>query len=262
MIIETKQLSFGVLLAFCAIIYYYIRQAMVAKELPRIRPIQALEAFGEAIGRATELGKPVHFSPGIGGIVEEEAGQMLASLQAMGYVAEQCARYKTELIVTICRPEIFPLAEEVVRTGFAAAEAPELFTAETVRFLSSTQMAYASAVLGIFQREKPAANFMIGAWYAETMLIAEGAAQAGAISIGGTARLFQLQFLVVVCDYTLLGEEVFVVGAYLGKDRMQLGSIVGQDVCKAICTIALVVGVTLRALKFNWLYDFMGKFGK
>jgi hypothetical protein len=123
-------------------------------------------------------------------------------------------------------------------------------------------MSYCTAVLGIFLREKPAANFMIGAWYAETMLIAEGAAQIGAIQVGGTARLFQLPYLVVSCDYTLIGEEVFAGGAYLGKDPVQLGSLAGQDICKIICSVGIVAGVLARLMGNTALNELINKFGK
>jgi len=262
MLFPTKILSFATMILFCGLIYYSFTAAKKGKEMPKIRRIPALEAIDEAIGRATELGAPVHFSPGRGGLVDEESGQMLASFQFLSYIARQTAKYKTQLITTICDAMVFPVAQEVVRQAYIAEGAPERFTPETVRFLSNDQMAYCTAVLGIFQREKPAANFMIGAWYAETMLIAEGAAVIGAMQVGGTARLFQLPYLVVSCDYCLLGEEVFAGGAYLGKDPVQLGSLAGQDLCKLICCGIIVVGVVTRLLGWTYFHDIIGKLGK
>jgi len=208
------------------------------------------------------VGAPVHFSPGFGDIIEEEAGQMLASLEFLGYVAEQCARYNTSLIVSIAKPLVFPLAEEVTKQGFLSGGRPEGYTPETVRFLSQEQMAYAAAILGIFKREKPAANFMIGGFFAEAMLIAEGAASIGAISIGGTARLFQLPYLIVSCDYTLIGEEVFAGGAYLSKNFLKLGSLAGQDICKIICASLLVIGVVLNTAGIKTLSNLLSQYGK
>lgn len=262
MLYPAKTLSFVMLILFCGLIYYRIYTTRKSNVLPQMRPIPALEAIDEAIGRATELGAPVHFSPGLGDIIEEEAGQMLASLQFLQHIAERCARYKTALIATIPKPNVFPLAQEVVRQGFLAAGAPEAYTPDTVRFLSSEQMAYTAAVLGIFKRERPGANFLIGAFFAETMLIAEGAAQIGAIQVGGTARLFQLPFLIVSCDYTLIGEEVFAGGAYLGKNPIQMGSLAGQDICKIICLVVTALGIITRTVGINFIYDLIGKFGK
>ncbi len=262
MLFPTKILSFAVMVIFCGLIYYSLTAAKQGKQLPKVRRIPALEAIDEAIGRATELGAPVHFSPGRGGLIDEEAGQVLASFQFLSYIARQCAKYKTKLITTICDPMVFPVAEEVVRQAYIVEGMPEQFTPELVRYLSNDQMAYCTAVLGVFQRERPAANFMIGGWYAETMLIAEGGAVIGAMQVGGTARLFQLPYLVVSCDYTLLGEEVFAGGAYLGKDPVQLGCLAGQDLCKIIASAIIVVGVVTRLMGWNYFYDVIGKMGK
>ncbi len=257
-----KALSFGTLLIFSIIICYKMYAAKKLGQTPKIRRIAAVDAIDEAIGRAAEMGAPVHFSPGLGGVTDEEAAQTMASMRYLRYVAEQCGRYETKLIATIPNPAVFAMAEEVVREGFLAAGTPEAYTPDTVRFLSSQQMAYTSAVLGIFAREKPAANFLIGGFFAETMLLAEGAAQVGAMQIGGTARLFQLPYLIVTCDYTLIGEEVFSGAAYLSHDELQIGSIAGQDICKLACLCALVIGIVLRTLGVDIIYDFIGRFGQ
>jgi hypothetical protein len=262
MLVETMVLSLSVLLFFSGVIAYRIVQMRGAEKLPELRIIPGLSAIEEAIGRATEIGRPIHFSPGIGGMSERDPDQIMASMQFLQHVSKLAGQYRTPLITTICHPEVFPVAEEVARHGFTQAGAPELYTSDTVRFISSANMAYAAGVLGIFQREKPAANFMIGAWYAETMMIAEAAAQAGAIQIGGTARMAQLPYLVVVCDYTLLGEEVYAGGAYLSGDRLQLGSLAGQDMCKLLCVAAVAIGVILESMNIKIFTMLLDKFGK
>ena len=46
-----------------------------------IRKIPGLDAIEEAIGRATEMGRPVHYCPGIGGISAVEAPQTFRALR-------------------------------------------------------------------------------------------------------------------------------------------------------------------------------------
>jgi len=262
LIITTKLLSLTTLLVFSAIIYYQIRRQQQGAPLPWMRPIAGLAAIDEAVGRATEMGRPIHFSPGVGGIVDEEAGQVLAGLQFLSYLAEQAGRYNVQLIATMRNPVVYTMAEEIAKEGFARAGVPDAYTPETVRFISDAQMAYAAGVLGIFKREKPAANVMIGAWYAETMMLAEAASNAGAISIGGTARLFQIPYLVITCDYVLIGEEIYAGGAYLAKERVQLGSLMGQDWCKVICAVILAVGLITVTFGYTGFRSFIETWGK
>jgi len=130
-----------------------------------------------------------------------------------------------------------------------------------VRFQSDQQMAYASAAVAFIQREKAAANIMIGAFYGEFMLIAEAGLQAGAIQIGGTARMYQLPFVAVVCDYMLIGEEMYAGQAYLTKDLGHLGSIQGQDWIKWIVQATLGIGALMTLAGNKALVTFLQTFG-
>jgi len=64
----------------------------------------------------------------------------------------------------------------------------------------------------------------------------------GAIQIAGTANLHQIQFFVAACDYTLIGEEIFAVGAYFSGDPIRRGSLAGQDVGKVIAILLIIIG--------------------
>jgi hypothetical protein len=97
-------------------------------------------------------------------------------------------------------------------------------------------------------REKPAACFYMGAFFAESLILAETGNSVGAIQIAGTAQPSQLPFFVAACDYTLIGEEFFAASAYLSGQPDQLGSLKGQDVGKILVGILIIIGVTLATI--------------
>ena len=97
-------------------------------------------------------------------------------------------------------------------------------------------------------REEPAANFYIGKFYGESLILAETGYATGSIQIAGTSEPNQLPFFVAACDYTLIGEELFAASAYLSRDPLQVGSLRGQDVGKAIVMVMLVLGSILISL--------------
>lgn len=227
----------------------YVRKG---KFLPRIRHISGLDAIEEAIGRATEMGRPVHFSPGIAGVTDLSAPQTMAAMEILAYTTELVAKYNTEMVVSIRTPDLFPIAQEVTRQRFLAAGKPEMFKETTVQFFSSDQFAYSASCMGFISRHKVAANIMMGAFWAESLLIAESAAQAGAIQVAGTANLHQIPFFVAACDYTLIGEELFAGGAYLSQDKLKLGSIAGQDYIKIICLALLLLGSLFRTFQSDF----------
>lgn len=245
--------GFYALLVTSATVLIVILLAKRGSFVPKLRRIAGLDAMEEAIGRATEMGRPVHFSPGIADITGDTAPQTFAGLEVLSYLTGLSAKYDAELIVSIRMPNVFPLAEEVVKQGYLAAGKADMYKDSCVRFLSSDQVAYTAGALGIMHREKVAANIMIGGFWGESLLMAEGGAHIGAIQIAGTANMPQIPFFVAACDYTLIGEEIYAGGAYLSQNRIQLGSIAAQDYLKLALMAMLFVGAVLMTLGNPWL---------
>jgi hypothetical protein len=134
-------------------------------------------------------------------------------------------------------------AEEAVRTGCMEAGSPDLFNPDNVRFLSDEQFAFTAATNGIMLRERPATNVFIGAFWAESLILAETGFLAGAIQIAGTANVSQLPFFVAACDYTLIGEEIYAASAYLSREPMLMGSLKGSDWSKVLFAALMLVGM-------------------
>lgn len=209
----------------------------------RIRRLPALDAIDEAMGRATEMGRPVHFTPGLAAITGLDAPQTIAAISILGYVSKLAAQFDVRLITTIRQPEVYPLALETVREAYQVEDKIDKFVPTDVRYLSNQQFAYAAAASGIILREKVAANFMLGAFWAENLMLAEVGNQVNALQVSGTASLGQVPLFVATTDYFLIGEELYAASAYLSQDPVQLGSVYGQDICKMLAAALLVIGV-------------------
>lgn len=204
----------------------------------------------EAIGRATEMGKPVLYVPGIMDIDEPET---IASMSILGRVAEKTAEYGTPLYVPTSKAMVMSMAQQVVKEAAIRVGRPDWFNIDNIRYLTDDQFGYVSAVDGIMVREKPATNFYLGKFYAESLILAETGFSTGAIQIAGTALPDQLPFFVAACDYTLIGEELYAVSAYLSQEPVQLGSLKGQDVGKLIFVIVIILGVIARIAGFDFV---------
>jgi len=107
-------------------------------------------------------------------------------------------------------------------------------------------------VSGLMVREQPAAVFLLGYFYAESLLLAETGASTGAIQVAGTDAYTQLPFFVTTCDYTLIGEELYAASAYLSREPRMLGSLRGQDVGKVFLMLAMVGGTIAMSIG-RWL---------
>jgi len=208
----------------------------------KIRRLAALDAVDEAIGRATEMGRSVLFVPGIQDMTDI---QTVAGVTILGRVAKTAAEYDAKLEVPTCRSIVMSAARDAVRAAHFEAGRPETYTDANINYLTDEQFGYVAAVTGSMVRDKPAACFYMGAFYAESLLFAENGNSIGAIQIAGTAEPSQLPFFVAACDYTLIGEEFFAASAYLSGERDQLGSIQGQDLGKLFAAAVIVIGCAL-----------------
>lgn len=231
-----RKLNLAGVLIICLALVVYIYVA--GKKKLFIRKIAGLEALDEAVGRATEMGKPVLY---VTGLADVDDIQTLASLSILSHVSKKTAEYDSSIISTTSRAVTFSAAQEVVRDAFTVAGRPDSFSVESVQYISDDQFGYAAGVDGLMLREEPAANFYMGKFYAESLIFAETGNATGAIQIAGTAQANQLPFFVAACDYTLIGEELFAASAYLSGDPLQVGSLRGQDVGKAIVMVLLVL---------------------
>ncbi len=212
---------------------------------PPVRRIAGVAAMAEAVGRATELGRPVFY---VAGTQDLDDVQTVASLGILGGVGRMTARHGCELFMPTDRSLVMAAGREVLRESYATAGRADAFAPEMVAYISDDQFGYAARVDGMIARRRPAAVFLQGAFYAESLLLAEAGAHVGAVQVAGTAMSHQLPFLVAACDHVLIGEEFFAAEAYLSGDREQLGSLHGQDLVKDGALALLVGGVVLTTL--------------
>ena len=148
------------------------------------------------------------------------------------------------------------VVREMVRTAYLNEGRPDAYNEENIFFLTESQFAYAAGVDGMMVREEPAAVFLQGSFFAESLILAETGNSIGAIQIAGTDKEHQLPFFIAACDYTLIGEELYAASAYLSREPMLLGSLKGQDYGKVMIFGAIVIGVILELFGITWMTTF------
>ncbi|MFT5370219.1 MAG: hypothetical protein ACI8V2_005201 [Candidatus Latescibacterota bacterium] len=210
-----------------------------------IRRIAGLEALDEALGRATEMGKPVFFAHGLHPMGSVST---IAAVNILSRIARRTAEFNTELKVANNDPIVMAVSREVVKESYLNAGRPDAYNDDMVFLAATEQFSYAAAVDGMMVRERPAANIMMGYFYAESLLLAETGANIGAIQIAGTDSYTQLPFFITTCDYTLMGEELYAASAYLSREPKLMGSLKGMDVGKAFLLLTLVLGTLLATM--------------
>ncbi|MEP0764956.1 MAG: hypothetical protein HRF45_00230 [Fimbriimonadia bacterium] len=245
---------------FAIFILSMITLAKRGKQL-YIRRIAGLTAIDEAVGRALEMGRPILMVPGIGGlnIISVQA------LQIFAYITKTAARYGNPIRLTCIDAAVYAVAQEIVQDAYRAEDRAEAYDPDSVRFIAAQQFAFAAGVAGLIQRERVAAAFLLGEFFAESLILAESGNIVGAIQVAGSTQTTQTPFFVAACDYVIIGDEFYAGSAFLSREPVLMGSIVGQDLCKALILLSILVGVICVSIATftgnEELMKFKGLFG-
>ena len=289
---NTERTATFIISIIAIIIVLYTTYFQKGKKQFTIRKINGLQAVEDAIGRATEMARPllytpgwegqghgqppgdltqperqgaeerfmarpILFTPGWGGDIQRPT--TIASMNILSFVAEKTAEYDCDLVFPTHDPVIMSVAQEVVKESYSRAGYPDRYKESNITYVSSSQFGYAAAVDGIISRTKPASIFLLGTFEAESLILAETGNSINAIQIAGTDSTIQLSFFIVACDYTLIGEELFAASGYLSGNKSILASVQAQDIMKILiagCVLFAVLWATIEAISgqplSNW----------
>jgi hypothetical protein len=250
---RTNVLVAAVIFVFA--IVFFVSSARSGKKL-FIRRLAGLDEIDNAVGRATEMGKPILYISGLSTVSDVAT---IAAINILGEVAKKTAEYNTRLIVPCADPIVMAVEQEVVKEAYAEVGRPDAYSEDDVFFLTSSQFAYVAGVNGIMVRQRPATILYMGMFYAESLVLAETGAAVGSLQIAGTDAVTQLPFFITSCDYTLIGEELYAASAYLSREPVLLGGLKGQDMFKFLVGLLLIVGVIVATLAATGVipHDFM-----
>ncbi|MBD3217275.1 MAG: hypothetical protein GF310_03285 [candidate division Zixibacteria bacterium] len=254
-IFDISRLPVFIATLLAIIIFFMATYLVKARAETKIRKVAGLNAVDEAIGRATEMGRPVLFTPGWGGDIQRPT--TIAALNILNLVAEKTAEYNCDLIFPTHDPVIMSAAEETIQNAYINAGHPDQFKPDNIYYTTSSQFGYAAAVDGAITRVEPATVMLLGTFEGEALILAETANSVGAMQIAGTDSTIQLAFFLVACDYTLIGEELFAASGYLSGDEKIVSSIKAQDYMKIIIIAMLVAGGILATFNLDFLSEWI-----
>jgi hypothetical protein len=246
---EGRVFELAVTIGLVILTYYYFSQADKGKTW-FIRRIPGVDMIDEALERATELDRPVHFAVGdkaeLSGMM---VPQVIAGLECLQHIAAHCAKLRTKLIVTLCGRsgsggDMVPITNDMVRDIYVQQGVPEDFgLGDTVRYVSGERPVYHAAMQRIFVEEQVCTNIMIGPWAGSIWAVTAFGGAQGIYQITGTALLWEMPEQSCVVDYFLIGEEIYAAGAVLSGDANAQASIKVQDWVKMFIWVVTITGV-------------------
>ena len=199
-------------------------------------------------GRAVESGRGAHVSLGRASLGGPGSPTSIAALAALDYLTEDGCASDVPPLTTSGDGTLMLAAQDSLRGAFNSAGRPAEYEPNLAQFIAAPDFAtaYAAGASDVVNSEKLGSNLLLGHFGPEVAIIAEAGERKELQQVIGSDDPTALALAVTATDNVLLGEELFVAGAYLQGDPAQVASLQLQDVMRVIA----IVGILLAAL-FN-----------
>lgn len=227
-----------ILLAFAVtvIVTQFIRRRQSSFPM---RVIPAYEAIPLMVGAATEAGRPIHVSFGSTGLGGSSTALTLASAELFFQVAQRNQVGAT--VLTMSDTSALPLGYGTLRRAYTGRT--EAIRDSSVRWYPAgdRSLSFAAALTGLVGDERVSGNVLVGSFGPEIALVLEAAARRRQSSIAGSVELDGQAVAYAMADQALIGEELFVAGAYMGDNAVQRGSVVTLDVLRWLLILGILI---------------------
>jgi hypothetical protein len=222
----------------------FVRRRRTAFDL---RDIPAYTSMPMMVGAAIEANRPLHLSPGSAGLAGNSTLLALASAELFYQVSQRSAISNVSPILTVSDTTAIALGHDTLRRAYQSRNLVERYRRGNVRWFPSgtRSLAFAAALTATMGDDNVGANFMVGSFGPELALIADAAYRRNQSLIAASDQLEGQAVAFAVSDKPLIGEEIFVAGAYLGGESSQVGSVITQDVLRWLLVGAIIVTAVL-----------------
>jgi hypothetical protein len=236
------------LIGICAILLLVLSR-LQRKSIPRIRAIPAMTRLYRAIGLSVEDGTRLLIGLGNSSLLTGSAGAPLAGLGMLRHLTERTSISDRPPVAVAGEAPLALLAQDTLEAGYESAGAGEYYQPTTGRVVGLTPFSAATGTFPILRDENVSAAVFIGHFGVEAALLADAAERENVMVVGSSDDLAAQAVWFASATETLLGEELFAAGAYLGANPSQTASLTLQDILRWVIILALLVGAGLKLLR-------------
>jgi uncharacterized protein DUF6754 len=241
---STTQLLTIIILMLATIVSLVVTQFIRRRrDLYALRDIEAYRTIPMMVGEAVETNRPVHVSLGEVGLGGNSTILALASAELFYQIVRRAAIGGAAPIITVSDSSAIPLGQDTLRRAYAARGMVERYPQGSVRWYpgGGRSLAFAAALTATLGDDHVSSSFLAGSFGIEVALVAEAAARRNQGIIATSDQIEGQAVAYAMSDQTLIGEEIFVAGGYLGGSASHIASIVTLEMLRWLLIIALTV---------------------
>jgi hypothetical protein len=215
----------------------------------QFRRIPAYTALPLLAGEAVESGRSVHLSFGSSAVRDATTLAALASAEIIYHLAERASLGDRPTFVTLSDPVTLALGQDTLRRAYKARAALRSYRSTMAQWYPQgpSSFAFAAGAGAEILDADASLNVLIGRYGAEMMLLAENAVRYDRTVVGQSDQVIGQAVAYAVSDTLLIGEELYVGGAYLARTPLLVGGVFAQDLLRFL-VITVIIGLAILAL--------------
>jgi hypothetical protein len=213
------------------------------------RSIVFFPRFRQLVAQAAESGRCLHLGLGATQLGSDTTPEALMGATLLSYIAQQAAIYDQRATATLGDATLLGLAQSILQGARRGAGFPEHYSGRDARFYGPDRLAFAVGTVETLNKERFLGSVLAGPLDAEGLWIGEMTERGNLALLGSASDPAAAALLDLSLDASLMGEDVYAVGAYL-HEPAHLGSLGAQDFMRAILILAIIVGVLFRSLGY------------
>ncbi|HUN07571.1 MAG TPA: hypothetical protein PLQ56_13265 [Aggregatilineales bacterium] len=249
--------TYVVLLLLAALVISTVARLVIRRRTGfyPLRPIGAYQRLPMAIGAAIEANRPVHLSLGSAGIGGKDTPLALATADLAYHTLRAAAIGDAPPLITMSNGAVLPLAQDTLRRAYASRGMLARYPRGSAQWYpqGARSLAFAAALTGVMTDNRVLINVLGGSFGPEMALPAEAAARHRQQLFASSDQLEGQAVAYALADQPLLGEELYVAGAYLGNEPSRQAMVITLDTLRlalvAVLAILVLVSVAEPVLR-------------
>lgn len=231
---------------FLILILYFT--SIERKKPMTLRVIPAFSKLRHAIGLAVEAGKRLHLSFGRGSVMGLQAGSALVGFGLLDRIARTASISDRPPIATSGDGSLTILSQDTIRGALQAIGEEGRYDRSSGQLSGLTPFGYAAGNLPIIYDEQIAASILAGHFSSEVVLITDAVERNGGMVLAGSDNIPAQAVLYATAEEPLIGEELYVAGAYLKAGTTHIASVRAQDILRWGLVGVILAGAILKFL--------------
>lgn len=210
------------------------------------RRIPAIARLRGAVGLSVEDGSRVHVSLGNGDLNDAANPSALAGLDALHRVGQLSATSDQPSVCTSGNGGFAVLSKDVLSQAARETNTLDAYDPDHGYLSGVTPLAYTLGAMEVMSEPGVKTNVFTGSFGPEAGFLTTASEERGAFTLAGSESIIAQSVFMATARDVILGEELYVLPAYLVQRASYIASLKVQDFLRILLGGALVIGALLK----------------